>query len=104
MKLSDLHNTAVIDAERARDPAVGAELDRSAVAEQIALLVATYRAEHQLTQTALARLLGMQQSAVARLESGAHEPSVATLARLASALGLRMNLTIAPNAVTLQSA
>jgi len=104
MKLSDLNNAAAVDAERARDPAVRAELDRTAVAEQIALLVTTYRVEHQLTQTALARLLGMQQSAVVRLESGTHEPSVATLARLASALGLHMNLMIAPGAVTLQSA
>lgn len=104
MKLSDLHNAAAVDAQRSRDPAVRAELDRTAVAEQIALLVTTYRAEHQLTQKGLARLLGMQQSAVARLESGTHEPSVATLARLASVLGLHMNLMIAPGAVTLQSA
>jgi ribosome-binding protein aMBF1 (putative translation factor) len=104
MRISDLKSAASVDAERARDPQVRAELDRTAVAEQIALLVATYRAEHGLTQTALARELGMQQSAVARLEAGTHQPSLATLARLSTVLEIHLNLDITPDAVTLRSA
>jgi ribosome-binding protein aMBF1 (putative translation factor) len=104
MKISDLKSAASVDAERALDPQVRAELDRTAVAEQIALLVAAYRAEHGLTQTALARELGMQQSAVARLEAGTHQPSLATLARLSTVLGIHLNLDITPDAVSLRSA
>jgi predicted transcriptional regulator len=40
-----------------------------------------YRVDHGLSQTGLARLLGMHQPAVARLEAGDHEPSLATLSR-----------------------
>lgn len=102
MRLSELVSAASLDAERARDPQVGTELDRTAVAEQIAMLVAAYRAERGLTQTALARELGVQHSAVARLEAGTHEPSLATLARLSTVLGIHLNLDITPDAVTVR--
>jgi DNA-binding XRE family transcriptional regulator len=103
-KLSGLKSATQIAAEELRDPAVRAEVERSSVAEQVSLLVTTYRVEHGLTQTGLARLLGMQQPAVARMEAGSHEPSLATLARLSSALGINISLHIAPDSVVLQSA
>jgi transcriptional regulator with XRE-family HTH domain len=53
-----------------------------------------YRAEHRLTQTALAQRLGMRQPAVARLEAGDHNPSFRTLIRLAAALGVEFTLHI----------
>jgi transcriptional regulator with XRE-family HTH domain len=59
-------------------------------------LVIQYRVEHQLTQTALARQFGVKQPAVARLEAGDHEPSVATLARLANRLGITIHLDLSP--------
>jgi transcriptional regulator with XRE-family HTH domain len=46
----------------------------------------------------------MQQSAVARLEAGTHQPSLATLARLSTVLGIHLNLDITPDAVSLRSA
>ena len=64
------------------------------MANQLAILIIPYRVEHGLTQTALARKLGMRQPAVARLEAGEHEPSVATLARLASRLGITLRLDV----------
>ena len=73
------------------------------MAEQVALLVATSRVEHRLTQTGLAKMLGMHQPAIARLEAGSHEPSLATLARLSSALGITLDVHIAPDSVVLLS-
>ena len=50
----------------AGDQEVAAELNRTAVANQLAILVIQYRVAHGLTQTALARKLGVSQPAVAR--------------------------------------
>lgn len=91
-------------AEEARDPAVAAELARTAVANQLALLVIQYRVDHDLTQTALARKLGMSQPAVARLEAGDHQPSVATLMRLARHLGITLRLQLSGDSAELVSA
>ena len=88
----------------AADPEMAAELDRTAVANQLAILVIKYRVEHGLTQTALARKLGVSQPAVARLETGEHEPTVATLARLAHKLRISLRLDVDPESVVLSPA
>ncbi|MGH9131315.1 MAG: helix-turn-helix domain-containing protein [Acidimicrobiales bacterium] len=87
-----------------RDPEVATELARTAIANQLAILVIQYRVDHGLTQTALARQLGLKQPAVARLEAADHEPSVATLARLANRLGISLRLDLSPDSVALVSA
>ncbi|CAN5757009.1 hypothetical protein BH20ACT1_BH20ACT1_14270 [soil metagenome] len=83
---------------------MAAELARTAVANQLAILVIQYRVEHGLTQTALARKLGMKQPAVARLEAGDHEPTLSTLTRLARTLDITLRLDVAPESVVLVSA
>lgn len=103
-KLSVAKTGEQLAAEDARDPAVAAELARTAVANQLAILVIQYRVEHGLTQTALARKLGMKQPAVARLEAGDHEPTLSTLARLARTLDITLHLDVAPESVVLVSA
>lgn len=103
-KLSDLKTGQQLAAEDARDPEVEAELARTSVANQLAILIIRYRVEHGLTQAALARKLGMKQPAVARLEAGDHEPSVATLARLANRMGITLRLDVEPESVVLVSA
>lgn len=50
--------------------------------EQIEVL----RIEQGMTQKELAKSAGTQQSAIARLEKGQHEPSLSFLRRVASAL------------------
>jgi transcriptional regulator with XRE-family HTH domain len=50
------------------------------------------RASAGLTQAQVAERVGTTQSAIARLESGAGKPSVATLQRYASALGCRIEI------------
>ena len=103
-KLSELKTGEQLVADDVRDPAVAAELARTSVANQLAVLIIQYRVEHGLTQTALARKLGIKQPAVARLEAGDHEPSVATLARLANRLGITLRLDVEPESVVLVSA
>ena len=83
------------------DPEDRAESDRTRLAHEVALRVAAYRAEHKLTQTELARMLGMRQPHIARLEAGEHEPSLATLARLARVLDMAFHIDITRSAVRL---
>ena len=103
-KLSESKSGDELLIEDVKDPDVAAELARTAVANQLAILVIQYRVEHGLTQTALARQLGMRQPAIARLEAGDHEPSVAMLARLANKLGITLRLDLTPDSVELVSA
>lgn len=84
------------------DPAYRAEHERTRFANEVAIRVIRYRSEHQLTQTGFGRLVGMRQPHVARLESGDHEPSVSTLARLSAALGEDFSLAITPDGVHLR--
>lgn len=68
----------------------------------VAIRVITYRAAHNLTQTALARQLGVRQPAIARLEAGEHGPSLATLARLSRGLGMDFSIDITPTTLGLR--
>jgi len=89
-KLSELKSARQVRAEDLRDPEVRAEYERTALAHAVAMRVIKYRTERGLSQSALARRLGMQQPAIARLEAGVHQPSLATLARLARRAGHRV--------------
>ncbi|MDA8301126.1 MAG: helix-turn-helix transcriptional regulator [Actinomycetota bacterium] len=102
MKLSDLRTAEEIAAEELRDPRVRQEYERTAFANAVAVRVIRYRAEHGLSQSALARQLGMRQPAIARLEAGDHEPSLGTLARLARGLGIDLNIEITPSSLGLR--
>ncbi len=86
-----------------RNPEFRRKWERTTVAREIANMVIRYRIEHNLTQTALARLLGMYQPAIARLELGEHEPSLATLSRLARVLGMEFHIDITRNALRLSA-
>jgi ribosome-binding protein aMBF1 (putative translation factor) len=101
-KLSDLTSAAEIAAEELNDPEIRREHERTALAHAVAMRVVGYRVEHRLSQTALAHILGMHQPAVARLEAGDHEPSLATLSRLARKLGIEFHIDITPDAFRLR--
>ncbi len=72
---------------RQTDPAYRSERLRRAPYEQIARLVIVHRMKSGLTQKALAAQVGTSESAICRLERGAHAPSVDTLQRIADAFG-----------------
>lgn len=96
-RMSELKTAAQIAAEELADPEIRREQERTALAHAVAMRVIGYRVEHGLSQTGLARLLGMHQSAIARLEACDHEPSLATLSRLAQALGIEFHIDITPD-------
>jgi transcriptional regulator with XRE-family HTH domain len=95
VKLSDLKTASQVEKEQTRaDPEVRRELERTALANDVAIRIIRYRVEHGLSQTQLARKLGMHQPAIARLESGDHEPSLSTLGRLAKGLGIEFRINV----------
>ena len=75
-----------MDDAAARDAEYRAALERLLPYERIARLVIGLRMEMGLSQEELARRVGTSASAIARLESGHHHPSVETLRRVARAL------------------
>lgn len=79
-----------------KDPAFREYWERTALARAVALAVIGYRVKHHLSQTQLARQLGVQQPQVARLELGEHTPSLGTLQRLAGKLNLRFIVEVTP--------
>lgn len=83
-------------AEQLRDPDFRGYWERTAFARAVATEVIKFRANHGLSQRALANRLGVSQAVVGRLELGEHEPKTATLRRLSQALGMRFLLEIHP--------
>jgi DNA-binding XRE family transcriptional regulator len=95
-KLSQLRTPQEVVAADLEDPAYRAEWERARFAHEVAMKVIAYRVQHKLSQSQLARQLGMRQPHVARLEAGDHEPSLTTLRRLASCLGIAFHIDITP--------
>ena len=93
MKLSDLNtHDESKHARRLVDSEYAAEDERLALAGAVSVAVVKYRAEHNLSQTQFANVMGWKQPAVARLERGDHQPALATLERLARAGVIRVRL------------
>lgn len=103
-KLSDLPTAAEIHEQDMKDLDYRREYERTRLANDVAIKVLRYRAEHGLSQSELGRMIGMRQPHVARLESGEHEPSLSTLARLSTALGLDFSVDIKPGGLKLRYA
>jgi DNA-binding XRE family transcriptional regulator len=81
-----------IKAQLLADPEVKQAYDALEPAYQIARL----RIARGLTQTQLAAMVGTKQPSIARLESGASQPSVAFLQKVAAALGARLEVRLVP--------
>jgi transcriptional regulator with XRE-family HTH domain len=58
-----------------------------------ALLIRRARTDAAMTQAELASRAGLSQSAIARLERGGSNPTIATLANVIAATGHRLNLS-----------
>ncbi len=65
-----------------------------AIHPEAARFVASARAQAGLTQKQLAERSGIDQSDISKIERGVANPSIATLERIASALGGRLNITL----------
>jgi transcriptional regulator with XRE-family HTH domain len=82
--------------EQLADPRFKAEWQRLTPAREFATALLRYRAEHELSQRALARKLGVSQPRVAKLESGEHNPGVDTIINAVKRLGLEFAFDVAP--------
>lgn len=103
MKISDMKTADEVLAEDLKDPKFREEWERTALARALANQVVAYRAKHGLTQRQLADRVGMKQPAIARLETGEHEPTLTTLARLSRGLGIEFRIDITPEAMELMA-
>jgi transcriptional regulator with XRE-family HTH domain len=97
MRLSEIKTNDELIAEQLRsDPEFRAEWERTALARAVAVVIVHYRAEHGHSQRDLAQRLGMKQPQVARLELGEMNPSIDTLMRIASRLGIEFTIDVRP--------
>jgi DNA-binding XRE family transcriptional regulator len=72
----------------------GSALEKAADSVALNLLheLIDARKRARLTQTKVARRMNVPQSAVVRLESGTHSPTLATLSRYAAAIGVKLEV------------
>lgn len=86
-------------AERRRTQSVEYRREEAkyAVAREVAGQVILYRGRRNLSQQALADLIGTSGAQISRIESGTHLPSTNTLQRLAEALDLNLSITLSEN-------
>jgi len=93
MKLTEMKTNDELLAEQLlSDPEFRAEWERTALARAVAVAVVSYRADHDMSQRDIAKILDMTQPQVARLERGDVNPHIETLMRVAA--GLRIEFTI----------
>ncbi len=83
--------------ERMKDPEFLAEWNAQEPERQIIRAIAERREENEMTQKQLAELTGINQADISRLENGTANPSLRTLKRLASGLGMRLRLEFVPD-------
>jgi transcriptional regulator with XRE-family HTH domain len=102
VKISELKTSEEIQSNDMQDPEYRREYERSRLANDVAIRVIQYRVEHGLSQAELARRLGMRQPNVARLESGDHEPTIATLSLLAQVLKQDFSVDVKPSRMSLR--
>ncbi len=86
----------LLAAELAADPEFAEEWERLAVARAVAAALIGHRADHGLSQRALAAQLGVSQPRVVELESGEKNPTFETLVKIAAVTGLEFAINVAP--------
>jgi transcriptional regulator with XRE-family HTH domain len=78
------------------NPGIKAEYERLGPRWEAATAIIFARNERGLSQRDLARLMGVSQPVVARLESAEHSPRLDSLAAAAKAMGLRIRVVFEP--------
>jgi DNA-binding XRE family transcriptional regulator len=96
MAASGKNFDALVAEEQLADPVFKAEWQRLVPAREFAATLLRYRAEHKLSQRALAERLGVSQPRVVKLESGEHNPGVDTIINAVRQLGIEFALDVAP--------
>lgn len=96
-KLADMVIDDALHQQDLKDPQYRAAWARTSIAAAIAVEVVRYRANNNLSQTAMAKHLSMSQPQLARIERGDHTPTIHTLARLADLMDVAFNITVGPS-------
>src|SRR5437588_267997 len=89
-KVKDLHRRWM------KEPGYKAAYEALEEEFQLARTLIEVRQQAGLSQTEVARRMDTSQSYVARIESGAVEPSTSALARYAKAIGARLKIVFEP--------
>ena len=87
---------ALLAEEQLADPSFRAEWQRLTPAREFASTLLRYRAQHKLSQRALAERLGVSQPRIVKLESGEHNPEIDTIINAVRRLGVEFVLDVAP--------
>lgn len=87
---------ALVAEEQLADPSFRAEWQRLAPAREFAATLLRYRAEHEMSQRALAERLGVSQPRIVKLESGEHNPEIDTIINAVRRLGIEFVLDVSP--------
>ena len=82
---------------RSHRPEVAASYEQSRLRYELAKAIRARREELGWSQRQLAERAGMTQPGVARFEAGGTTPTLPLLERLASALGLTVTISLAPD-------
>ena len=82
--------------QQLRDPEFKAEWDALEPERQIVRAMLEGRERANLTQQELAAATGITQADISRLENGTANPSLRTLKRLASGMGMRLKVDFVP--------
>lgn len=90
----------LLAAEFVGDPEFAEEWERLAVARAVAARLVGYRADHGMSQRALAESLGVSQPRIVELESGEKNPTFDTLVKIAAATGSEFAISITPQGAT----
>jgi DNA-binding XRE family transcriptional regulator len=89
-----------MDDELARDPALRRRVEQRMTEMKLEEELVALREARGWSQDQLARVLGVSQPAVAKMESGSENPTVRTLLRFVTALGGELQIRIRPRPST----
>jgi len=82
--------------KRLKDPEFAVEFGAEYARAELALLLAKARRERNLTQEAQAKLLGISQPYLAKLESGEANPTIGHIGSILATLGFRISSSLEP--------
>ena len=83
--------------ELMQDPDFRAEWEAQEPERQIIRAIIEGRESQNMTQKELANATGIGQADISRLENGTANPSLRTLKRLASGMGMKLQIRFVPN-------
>ena len=84
--------------EMMRDPEFAREYEALQPERELMTVICRARVERGITQSELAERTGIRQSEISRIETGARNPSVKLLQRIADGLDMRLRISFEPKA------